>query len=410
MPVRLDKVPAPAPGPKLPRFWLWLLLCPLCLLLGLGMMLGLNAELLDRQTNPYWLFTLLTPFLVWCLLVFFRTLIYTSQAAMADGWNKARDEDLRQKIRQGRRSQQVLAVSLHTALREWQVRDGHAQLSALLKGESALRARPAWDANVARHSHLPREDADSPEQLLRQVLPKVLAELASTLARLPADRPLALLLQTHSVIPEKNRRDIWQQAWNASGIRQKATPLDGHGLAAVDHWLDQRICDQALLLVVAVQVAPTQTQETAESVVGLLFGNRLTQNTLEPLAYLYRPEQERRATVEDLHDGVRQALQWAALEAKAVRHVWLSGICRQRKTAVITVLNDTSMPITADQGLHDVDVSLGQPGVSAPWLAIAAAVNEIRGSGQPHLVFSGEGIADTRLWCTALIPACASVG
>lgn len=404
MPVRLDRLPAPAPSPELPRFWVWLLLCPLCLALGLGGTLWLADEAFAQQPVRFWATALGLPFLVWCLLGCLRALAYLWEVAMAEGWDQARDEDLIRKMRQGRRSQQVLAVSLHTAMREPDARNGQAQLSVLLNGESALRTQPSWQDSSIRHSRLSREGADSPEKLLLRVLSKVLAELATTLAALPADRPLALLLQANTAVPEEDMHDIWQ-AWSASGIKQRTTLLDDNGLAAVDHWLDQRIHDQALLLVVALQVAPSQPEGTAESVVGLLFGNRLTQNTLEPLAYLYRPEQEREATAADLRYAVRQALDWATLDAEAVRHVWLSGVCSVREAAITTVLSGIPMPVKAGQGLHNIGASLGLPGVSAPWLAIAAAVEEIRSSGQPHFVFSGDGAPDEKLWCTVLMPA-----
>ncbi|WP_248807408.1 hypothetical protein [Pseudomonas sp. MWU13-2100] len=408
MTVRLDKVPAPAPSPKLPSIWIWLLLCLLCLVLGLGLTLWWDNESLGQQSDRFWLTAVGLPFLAWCLLGCLRAMIYLCEVARAEGWDQAREEDLSQKIRRGRRSQQVLAVSLHTALREPQAQDGQAQLSALLSGKSALRVQPSWEESLVRHSYLSREGVDSPEQLLLRALKMVLTELATTLAELPADRPLTLFLQANSPVSEMDMHDIWQQAWRASGIKQKVTRLDDSGLAAVDRWLDHRIHDQALFLVVALQVGPSLSEEATESVVGLLFGNRLTQNTLAPLAYLHRPEQEREATTEDLDYAVRQALDWASLGAEAVRHVWLSGICPERRAAVATVLSQTSIPVKTGHGLHDIQASLGLPGILAPWLAIASAVDAIRRSGQTHLVLSGEDIADTRVWCTVLVPTSSS--
>ncbi len=73
---------------------------------------------------------------------------------------------------------------------------------------------------------------------------------------------------------------LWQQAWQESGIGQPTTLLSGHGLTVIDHWLDHRIKDSAVLLVVAVQIAPEQPEMTGEAVVGLLLANRLTQKYL----------------------------------------------------------------------------------------------------------------------------------
>ncbi|MEF9672781.1 hypothetical protein QNM99_12885 [Pseudomonas sp. PCH446] len=100
----------------------------------------------------------------------------------------------------------------------------------------------------------------------------------------------------------------------------------------MDQWLDQRITDQALLLVVALRFAPQQPEGTAEVAVGLLFGNRLTQTTLAPIAYLHRPEQERGPTTEALLYAARQSLDWVPLEAKSIEQVWRGGLIHNVKS------------------------------------------------------------------------------
>ena len=60
-------------------------------------------------------------------------------------------------------------------------------------------------------------------------------------------------------------------------------------------WLDQRIRDQALV-VIAVHMAPRMIEDSVEAAVGLLFGNRLTQTNLDPC-----PEHERSASNGDLN-------------------------------------------------------------------------------------------------------------
>lgn len=95
-------------------------------------------------------------------------------------------------MRRGRRSQQALAVSLRTAL-------GTAgEGCGLLNGNSALRARLSWQERSARHSRLVVDEALSLERRLSDPLAAVLGDLAVVLAKLPADRPLALLLETSS--------------------------------------------------------------------------------------------------------------------------------------------------------------------------------------------------------------------
>lgn len=181
-------------------------------------------------------------------------------------------------------------------------------------------------------------------------------------------------------------------------------PVEGYGLDAVDQWLDQRITDQALLLVVALRFAPQQPEGTAEVAVGLLFGNRLTQTTLAPIAYLHRPEQERGPTTEALLYAARQALDWVPLEAKSIEQVWRGGIDPQREVAIASVLVDAAMPFKPNQGLHNLDALLGHPGEASPWLAIAAATQNLQRGTGPQFIFNGGSYAEVGLWSTVLTP------
>ncbi|MCO6060480.1 hypothetical protein NG726_27985 [Pseudomonas sp. MOB-449] len=409
MPVRLDKIPAPAPRPAPPRAWLWLGLLPLSLLLGVGLTQGLGDEALTQQPGRFWWLALGIPFLAWCGLGVMRALVFILQEGAADGWDEARNEDLLRKTRRGRRSQQVLGVSLYTAVREEATPEGQARQLEALRGETrALQAQQPWQGeSEVRHSRLPAGEAERPQELLQQALAQVFADLAQVLAPLPVQQPLALLLEADSGLAGELVAQACQQAWVESGIRQTGALVQGSGLAAVDQWLDQRIRDQALLLVVAFQVAPAVVEDSAEAVVGLLFGNRLTQTTLKPVAYLYRPELERQASTDDLAYATRQSLSWAQLKAEAIEQVWLAGVDSERQADVSTVLERLAIPAKPKQGQYNLDAALGHAGKAAPWLAIAAAAQAVQANGQPQVIFSGEGSAEAGLWCAALKPVAA---
>jgi hypothetical protein len=325
-----------------------------------------------------------------------------SQHRAADGWDEAREDDLTCRIRQGRRSQQVLDVSLYTASRGPGA-DQTAQLDSLLGATESLKTQTTRLANTSlRHSRLHDGAQKDPEFVLLQVLTQVLAELAQTLAGVPEDNPLALLLEVESGLPERLLRRVWQEAWLESGIRQSAEPVEGSGLVAVDRWLDQRINDQALLLILAVQFAPEQPEGTAEVVTGVLLGNRLTQNLLPPMAYLHRPEQERTPCADDLLYAARQALDWVPLPAHAIEQVWRAGIDAQRETDVRSVLLELPLP-GQPGGLHNLDALLGHSGPASAWLAIAAAAQTIERGAGPQFIFSG-GDDAAGLWSTVLTP------
>lgn len=405
MPVRLDQLPPLAPRPARPRLWLWFALLPLFLLAGVGLMLVFGDQTLQPHAVNFWGVALGVPLLGWSALSFVRALLFLGQHSAADGWDEAREADLLRCVRRGRRSQQVLSVSLHTALREPGDRTGAAQLDALLSGTKALKAQPSRQgAGSMRHSRL-AIDANAPKDLLQEALAQVLADLAATLMQVPERTPLALLLEVDSGLPKDVLERAWQQAWVASGIRQSVMPVEGSGLAALDQWLDQRIGDQALLMVVAVQIAPQQPEGTAEVAVGLLLGNRLTQTTLAPVGYLHRPEQERELATEHLFYATRQALDWVPLPAHAIEQAWRVGIDAQRDAAIRTVLAKVPLPVKHNQGLHNLDALLGHPGNASPWLAIAAATQTIQRGAGPQFIFSGDSSVEAGLWGTVLTPA-----
>lgn len=406
MPVNLEKIPPIMLEPPGPRVWRWLLLLGVLLLLGLGLAVWLGRDVSPDQLSKVWVTALGAAFAVWCVLGLMRASLYIGQCVVVDKWNDEREAHLVQTMRRARRSQQVLAVSLHTALRTRGAEGGELQSDALHNGTKVLTVQPDWLASKERirHSRLSPEQSETPEQLLRRVLQQVLADIAKVLKPLPEDKSLALLLDVNSSIPDKILSELWQEVWSESGIRQTVMRVEGTGLSVVDAWLDARIEDEALLLVVAFQVAPAGAQGTAEAVVGLLFGNRRTQTLLEPMAYLHRPEQEREPTPDSLLYATRQALDWVPVKALSVGHVWVVGADPVRKMAITMAINSAPLLKENKQGLRDLDACLGNPHCAAPWVAIAAAVESIRGEKMAHFIFSGDSTADSRLWCSVVMP------
>lgn len=404
MPVRLDQLLPPAPIPARPRLWLWLALLPLCLLLGVGLTWKLGGQALPRDELHFWSVALGVPLLGWSAASFLRASVFIGQQRAAQGWDEAREADLLDRFRRARRSQQVLSVSVYTGLRDFQS-PAAVQLDAFLGGTRALKARASQaDGEVLRHSRFEGVTAPQPEQALLQVFARTLTELGQTLAQLPDDRPLALSLEVDSQLHEHEVHQIWQQAWSDSGIRQPTTPIENSGLTMLDQWLDQRISDQALLLVIAVQWAPARVEGSAEAAVGLLLGNRLTQTTLPPIAYLHRPEQARQPTTETLRYAMHHALEWVPLPTNSIEQVWKVGIDAQRDVQLTTVLTQASMPSKPNHRLCNLDALLGFPGKASPWLAIAAAAQTIERGVGPQIIFSGESSVDAGLWSTVLTP------
>ncbi|WP_447748214.1 hypothetical protein [Pseudomonas nicosulfuronedens] len=400
MVVRLDKVPPALDEPPKPRLWLWLLPLPALLALGVALALWLGGN--GLAPARFWLFALGVPAIIWCAVAVVRGLIYLGELSAVEGWNEAREADLMQKMRRGRRSQQVLAVSLHTALRELNAENGQAQCSALLANDgSQLRAQPGWEGS-ARHSRLPLVEVDTKQRVLSRVLATVLEELAAKLSVFPLDRPVALLLEMEGGLQEVVTQKIWADTLAHSGIRQTLTPIDGSGLAAIDRWLDERIQDEALLMVVSFQVAPKQVEGSAEAVVGLLLGNRLTQSTLQPLAYLHRPEPTHGTDKTAARQATVQALDWVPLPASSIGRVWVAGTDTPRNALITSSMEAVELPAKA---IHNLGKLLGDAGRASPWMAIAVAVEAMAVKAEPQFIFTGDSAEGACMWCSVVMPA-----
>lgn len=90
----------------------------------------------------------------------------------------------------------------------------------------------------------------------------------------------------------------------------------------VDNWLDDRIREETVLLIIALQVDPDKPEGTGEAAVALLLGNRLTQHILTPQAVLQRVEE---SFTETLAENIAQALDWVPAQPADSRVVSRSG-------------------------------------------------------------------------------------
>lgn len=404
MPIRLDEVPGPAPRPEPLGGWRWLALLALLLLLGTALRSWTAPS--SGSSYAFWGPALLPPLLLWAVLGLIRIVLFVGQQGAADGWDESREQDLMQRMAQGRRSQQILGVSLHTALSA-SYASADLQVSALLKGERQLKSQPTRCGGIARHSRLPGEQAEAPEDVLRRAFAQVMADLAPTLSHLPDDRPLALVLAVNTGVSDEQVWAIFHEQWRTSGICQSPSPINGAGLTLIDQWLDERINDAGSLVVIALQAAHLQPESTAEAAVGLVFGNRLTPCSVSPIAYLHRPQQAHGLDTGALFTSVRQALEWAAIDEQAIRQVWQAGIEQTHVAAVTCATFQAFASVGAPNVTGDLDTLLGQAGPVSPWLAIAAATLNMRGSTQPQFVFAEGGGAAPGLWSMVLTPASA---
>ncbi|MCY1211892.1 hypothetical protein D9M72_236130 [compost metagenome] len=408
MPVRLDSIPPLAVRPRSPRPWVWLGMLVIAMMAGFLVTLAFADDPLRQDTQRFWRQALGLPFSLWSVSIALRCLVHLGVVSAADGWDRAREEDWRARLRRGRRSQQILAVSLHTALRGPADTSGREQHQALLGDQSALKTQALRDLpeQACRHSRLSLDPCTQVglldhETLLEQVYRMVLADLAEAIRALPAEQPVALLLDIDSPVAPQRTFSLWLEVWTEQGLGQRLTPFSHRGLSAIDLWLDTCSQDPSLLLVVSARIAPSPPDNTAEVAVGLLLGNRRTRSPLHPLAYLHRPEQERGTTADSLRRSVLQALEWVPMDADVLGDAWLTGIGQSRQADVVRAFLELSAPLQLGQGLHDLQVSLGACGSAAPWVAIAASAESARTRERPQLIVSGDAV-EAGLWCAVV--------
>lgn len=281
MPVRLYDIPPLQPRPPFPHVIPWTLFLLLCL--SIAMTLSYTPQ--DDDTvvlDPDWKISLMKALIVWMSALILRMARYSWVFERTQVENADNQAYRQAATRIGQRCHDVLAVSLHTALRPEGGNAAGLQLDALARGDKALKTQADWQASEegSRHSRLPVLPGDTAQALLERTLRQGLADIAPTLAQLPEDTPLRVLREIDSSIDEEQCEALWQDAWAASGIRQAVSYSDERGLAVVDKRLDEDAKPTALLLVVAGRIAPEAVADSAESLALLLLADARQQITL----------------------------------------------------------------------------------------------------------------------------------
>ena len=155
-----------------------------------------------------------------------------------------------------------------------------------------------------------------------------------------------------------------------------------------------------MLLIVGLQFNPSDSDNTAEAGVAILLGNRQTQEALEPVALLHRPDP---APPGGLEEGMRMAAYNVPLKENIVKHLWLAGLTKEQRAEVVESQNKHPAQSVEDDAVANLDVSMGHAGAAAPWLAIAAATEIARQTQLPQMIISGDTTQDV-LWSTLVTP------
>lgn len=408
MPVNLNIIPPAAWRPNPIHFGYWF-----SALVVLVVVASIAGQAFDQQEEgtKFWILFPGTFMLVWFLVFFLRALFWLFQHNQADGWDRRRKETLLRETRRGRRALQILHVNVDLPLPEEPVQ---TPVTLLMEGPSILISQTGRGReDYCLHTFFPtpfigQESNDSlePEQqdlmVFQARLQKLLADVATALASLSPKQTLTVLFEVDTSILPRRFIPAWHESLEEAGIVQPIEYVDGHGAQFIDKWLDNRINDKSLLLIIAAQVAPETRQGSTEAMVALLLGNRLTQDTIPPLAWLHRPE---RTEPQSLDEGITQAANWVPLEAGQIKHLWLSGLTLEETSAVIPVMAKPLLSgVPSPAGRHNIDLIIGEAGYVSPWLAAAVAALAAQQTDSPQLAITADRDIGA-LWIQAITPA-----
>ncbi|MFV9687084.1 hypothetical protein [Pantoea sp. ARC607] len=389
----LKHMPECYPRPKPLKFSRWVIVLIVMLLVSVILMriFGRYVESLH-----FWIIALGVPVVLWSVPFAYYLLLWALQDSKANAFNKEREQWILQETRKARRALQVLNTTFIT---------GHSSVSqkntaiAMQNNDSIIVSQVDRDGNESsRMSQI----YSSPQDSLKFVITNIFSQLIADIpfAKIPDNVPLVVFFDVTTSLPLESIRQYWDEAWQKNKITLHVEYGEGSGLSVIERWLNQRIEDKAMLLIVGLQFKPAESDNTAEAGVVLLLGNRLTQEALEPLALLHRPDA---APVGELREGMNMAAWNVPLKENIVKNLWLAGLTAQQRAEVIACQNAHPAQSVEGEAVISLDTSMGHAGAAAPWLAIAAATEIARQTQLPQMIICGNTTPNV-LWSTLITP------
>lgn len=389
----LKHLPERYPRPKSLKFSRWLI--------ALAVMLSISVILMRIfgryvENLYFWKFALGLPIVLWSVLFASYLLLWALQDSKANAFDKRREQWILRETRTARRALQVLDATFIT---------GHSEIAqkeiaiAMQNNESIIVSQVDRKGNESiRMSRVASSPQDTPKFVITNIFSQLIAALP--FAQFPDEVPLVIVFDISTSLPPENIRHYWDEAWQKNKVTIPVEYGEGSGLSVIDCWLNARIKDKAMLLIVGLQFNPSDSDNTAEAAVALLLGNRLTQETLSPLALLHRPDP---SPAEELESGMRMAAYNVPIKDGIVKHLWLSGMNNRQHAEVVIHQNKPPAQAVEGDAVINLDSSMGHAGAAAPWLAIAAAAEIAQQTQSPQMIICGDTTQDV-LWSTLVTP------
>ncbi|MCE1608867.1 hypothetical protein [Enterobacter ludwigii] len=336
---------------------------------------------------------------VWSCCFIGYILFWLIQHIIANGYDTEREVWMWQKTCQSRRALQVLQAKFITAYPDNSATQ--PPLEAMMANDRIIAAQTDRGGNKGiNHSQLAAKRTDTVKDIVTRTVADLLLEIKTPLLQLPPTQPINVLLESTSSLDSDEVKSVFVAQWQSAGLTNPFAFIAGSGVQVVEHWLDHCIREKALLLVLALQIDPEQTDNTGEAAVALLLGNRLTQTTITPTVLLHRPD---RSSADTLDTGMKQAAYHVPLHGDDVQYLWYSGLTPAQSSAVMTHSNAFPAGAVEQENLIQPDRSIGQAGVATCWLMFATAANAADITGHPHMVITGDSKTD-EIWSAIIAP------
>ena len=401
MPVDLSCIPAPAKRRAAPSFKRWLMFLIVLIAIGGFVTAYFWPASAPTHTAAFWFCFLGIPSVVGGIVITLRWLVYLASEWLADGWDRARVQDLARDIHNGQRS---LTLSGHVVHLPHVISAESVSQQLLMPDGVTLTSQVDESGEVLIH-HASFSGVALPVQdRVKERIHSLLAEasLQNAFQRLPRKASLTVLFQFSpeiSISPEEHSA-LQQFVKDCAGFPFNMSFVNGEGLTAIDAWLDRPDMMQNLL-VIALNLSGKITDGVGEAAVALLISSPdIPEATRSVVAAVHRPEHVK--STQGFNSALLQALHWGETAPEEIKHIWLTGTGASNEAT--SLLSGAGVRFPQAGQPCDIDLKTGLTGVVSPWLAIAVAAEQAEESASPQVVMCVPG--DNSLpWFMTICPA-----
>lgn len=242
---------------------------------------------------------------------------------------------------------------------------------------------------------------DTNDDLIRQrhvttwLFDEILVELLPSLQAFPPSVPLVAQLLIANGHPHEQNKQLLEERWRAKQGRPLTVAPHAEPTAdldALDTWMDEVLGGTGThaTLVIAMQLHPLlasvpPADATEAGVAILLMPDTLaSQHRVSRIANLHRPV---RSPVAQPAEALSTALRWAGVSAAQIKAGWQTGLDAKQ----IGALREPAVKLGLTLQATDVDRTIGNAGIAAPWLALACAASSLTEDAPEQIVFVSQG-------------------